>query len=142
MSHVADSAPTGLVTPETYLGAERIDVERYAGFRIVPGMARRYRFPMRFPQNSFSFGGSWNVGPESALALRGARLALHFHAKDVYIVLGGRGTVRALVDGEPARTIRVDAYRLYTVRASPRAADATLELEFSPGVRGYSFTFG
>jgi hypothetical protein len=36
----------------------------------------------------------------------------------------------------------VNAYRLYTVRASQSLADATLELRFSPGVQAYSFTFG
>ena len=50
--------------------------------------------------------------------------------------------MRALVDGKPAGTIHVNAYRLYTVRSSSKLADATLELRFSPGVKGYSFTFG
>jgi len=50
--------------------------------------------------------------------------------------------VQKLIDGKPAGTIKVDSYRLYTVRASHTTADATLELRFSPGVRGYSFTFG
>ena len=60
----------------------------------------------------------------------------------MYVVLGGRGTVQALIDGKPVRTLNVDAQRLYTVRASAETADATLELRFTPGVQGYSFTFG
>ena len=47
-----------------------------------------------------------------------------------------------MIDGKPAGTIKVDAQRLYTVRASPNYEDALLELRFSPGVQGYSFTFG
>ncbi len=82
------------------------------------------------------------VGPQQALAGKGATLRLHFHAKNVYVVLGGRGTVQALVDGKPVRTMKIDAQRLYTVRESTHTADATLELRFSPGVQGYSFTFG
>jgi hypothetical protein len=39
------------------------------------------------------------------------------------------------------RTIHVDAERLYTVW-SGASRQALLELRFSPGVRGYSFTFG
>ena len=50
--------------------------------------------------------------------------------------------MHALVNGRPAKTIRVNAYRLYTVRSSSKVADTTLELRFSPGVEGYSFTFG
>ena len=56
-------------------------------------------------------------------------------------MLGGRGTVRELVDGRPTGMAKVDAYRLYTVR-SGALADGLLELRFSPGVRAYSFTFG
>ncbi len=74
-------------------------------------------------------------------AVRDARLRLHFEARNVYIVMGGRGRVEALVDGKPLRTITVDAQRLYTVRTG-KAADATLELRFTPGVQAYSFTFG
>ena len=57
-------------------------------------------------------------------------------------MLGGKGTVHALIDGTPTRTLNVDAQRLYTVRASNETADATLELRFSAGVEAYSFTFG
>jgi hypothetical protein len=57
-------------------------------------------------------------------------------------VLGGHGTVRALVDGKATRTLNVDSYRLYTVRASHETADGLLELRFTPGVKAYSFTFG
>jgi len=70
------------------------------------------------------------------------RLRLRFHAKNVYIVLGGRGTVRAVINGKPVRTLNVDSYRLYTVRASRKTADALLELRFTPGVQAYSFAFG
>ena len=33
-------------------------------------------------------------------------------------MLGGQGTVQALIDGKPTKTLTVDAERLYTVRAS------------------------
>jgi len=137
---VADATPTELLTPETYLGAERI--ADYSGSRLVPGRFTTYKPAVSLPQNELTYGGSWRVESQQIVAGPGALLRLHFHAKDVYIVLGGHGTVRASVDGRPTRTLRVDAYRLYTVRASSTVADATLELRFSPGVRGYSFTFG
>jgi len=57
--------------------------------------------------------------------------------------MGGHGTVQVLIDGKQTKTLRVDAERLYTVRASnTQAAHALLELRFSPGVQAYSFTFG
>ena len=79
------------------------------------------------------------IDPNTAAEVPGLRL--QFAASDVYIVMGGHGTVRALVNGKPTRTIRVDAQRLYTVR-SAKPTEGLLELRFSPGVQAYSFTFG
>jgi hypothetical protein len=57
-------------------------------------------------------------------------------------VLTGKGSVRVLVDGKPERTVRVTADRLYTLVERPTIGDHLLELQFSPGVAGYAFTFG
>jgi cytochrome c biogenesis protein CcdA/thiol-disulfide isomerase/thioredoxin len=135
-----DLTPTDLATPETYLGTARI--ENYVGSKIRPGRMAAYQPSTTLPQNELTYGGSWKIGSQQIVAGPGAFLRLHFHAEDVYVVLGGRGTVQALVNGKPLKTISVDAYRLYTVRASNTVGDATLELRFSPGVKGYSFTFG
>jgi cytochrome c biogenesis protein CcdA/thiol-disulfide isomerase/thioredoxin len=135
-----DLTPTELATPETYLGTARI--ENYTGSALKPGRMATYQPSVSLPQDELTYGGSWNIGTQQVVAGSGAFLRLHFHAEDVYVVLGGRGTVQALVDGKPVKTIRVNAYRLYTVRAGQNVADATLELRFSPGVKGYSFTFG
>jgi hypothetical protein len=137
---MADATPTGLLTPETYLGYARI--ANYVGTTISPNVESSYKLPADLQQNTLAYGGDWRVGAESIVAGKGAALRLHFHAKNVYIVLGGRGTVRAFVDGKPTTTLKVDAQRLYTVRASSQTADATLELRFSRGVEAYSFTFG
>jgi cytochrome c biogenesis protein CcdA/thiol-disulfide isomerase/thioredoxin len=139
-ARVPDTTPAELMTPETYLGYRRLD--RYDGSKLSPDRMAPYTLPASLPAGEVAYGGRWQVGAESILAGRGATLRLHFQAKDVYVVLGGRGAVRALVDGKPVTTLDVDAYRLYTVRASQTGADATLELRFSPGVRAYSFTFG
>jgi cytochrome c biogenesis protein CcdA/thiol-disulfide isomerase/thioredoxin len=137
---VADATPNELLTPETYLGSARI--ANYTGSQIVPGRLVTYLPTLSLQQDALTYGGAWRVEPEQIVAGRGAFLRLHFHAKNVYVVLGGRGTVRASIDGRPVKTIRVNAYRLYTVRSSNEIADKTLELRFSPGVAGYSFTFG
>jgi hypothetical protein len=38
--------------------------------------------------------------------------------------------------------IDVDSYRLYTLRSSAHSEDGLLQLDFSPGVQAYDFTFG
>ena len=138
--HVADATPNEPQTPETYLGYARI--ANYAGSALQPDRTATYRFAARLPLNELTYAGRWTIGPQTVVAGAGARLRLHFYAEDVYIVLGGRGTVRASIDGKPAGTLHVDPYRLYTVRASHTSTDALLELRFSPGIRAYSFTFG
>ncbi len=140
---VPDLTPTEqLVTPETYLGFERFDPTRYVGSRIVPDRLTTYRLSPRVPQNAVSFGGSWRVQAWQIVAGTNATVALHFHAKDVYVVLGGHGTVRVSSPGQRSHELAVNADKLYTVRSSQTVADQLLELHLSPGVEAYSFTFG
>ncbi len=136
-----DTTPTAAMTPETYLGVARI--ANYVGSDLEPNKMASYSYPVKpLAENLMAYSGRWNVGAQQIVAGPGAALRLHFHAQDVYIVLGGHGTVQALVDGKPTRTLKVDSYRLYTVRASHETADGLLELRFTPGIRAYSFTFG
>jgi hypothetical protein len=107
----------------------------------VPNTFTNYAFPSSLPANTLAYDGSWRVGAQAITAGNHARLRLQFEASNVYIVMGGHGTVRSFIDGKPTGSIRVDAEKLYTVR-SGKPTDALLELRFSPGVQAYSFTFG
>ena len=83
------------------------------------------------------------MGRERIVAGQGARLRLSYHARDVYLVLGGEGKVQVTVDGKATKDVAVDGDRLYTlVSGQGPAADHTLDLSFSPGVEAYAFTFG
>jgi cytochrome c biogenesis protein CcdA/thiol-disulfide isomerase/thioredoxin len=137
--HVADATPSGLLTPESYLGYARLT--NYVGRNPLPDRFAQYSFPASLPVNTLTYDGQWRVGSQSIRAGTNARLRLHFEASNVYIVMGGHGTVETFVDGKRGRTIHVDAQRLYTVRAGD-PVDALLELRFSRGVEAYSFTFG
>ena len=138
--HVADATPSGLLTPETYLGYARLVT--YVGSKVVPGAPARYTFARSILANELSYAGTWRVGSQRIVAGQDARLRLRFSASNVYIVLGGHGTVQALINGKPSSTIKVNAQRLYTVRASKQSISALLELRFTPGIQAYSFTFG
>jgi hypothetical protein len=135
-----DVTPRELLTPETYLGYERL--ARYAGSPVKPGREAAYELPSDLPQNGLAYGGAWRVEGERIVAGRDARLRLHFHARNVYLVLGGRGRVEVLVGGRRTRSVVVDSYRLYTLRAARGVADAVMELRFTRGVEAYAFTFG
>jgi cytochrome c biogenesis protein CcdA/thiol-disulfide isomerase/thioredoxin len=135
-----DTTPTGDITPESYLGYFRI--ERYSGSPLSADVERDYHFPESLPRDHFAYDGKWTVGSERIVAGDGARLRLHFHARQVNLVLGGKGLVAVIVDGRAKGAVRVNGDRLYTLVSTNRITDRTLELAFTPGVQAYAFTFG
>jgi hypothetical protein len=135
-----DLTPGVDLTPETYLGYFRLD--RYSGSKIAADVPHVYSFPHVLPADHLAYAGTWTVESERIVAGPNARLRLHFHADDVYIVLGGHGKVRASVGGKPVGSFDVTADKLYTVLSGKHPRDGVLELAFSPGVNAYSFTFG
>ena len=137
-----DTTPSEATTPETYLGPDRLDHSLYAGSPIVSGKPAQYKLAATVPQDSISYGGQWTLSGQTALAGRGARLELNFHASDVYIVLAGKGRVTTLLDGKPLGAIKVSASKLYTVYGSRLERNGLLQLRFTPGVQAFSFTFG
>jgi cytochrome c biogenesis protein CcdA/thiol-disulfide isomerase/thioredoxin len=137
---VPDMTPSGLATPESYLGYERLD--RYAGSPLHKDRLAGYSFPKLLPQNFLAYSGRWRVEAQRIVAGTDARLRLRYVARHVYLVLGGRGKVEVRVNGASTKTVNVDTYRLYTLRNSIRSEEATLELRFAPGVQAYAFTFG
>ena len=137
---LADESPHGAVTPESYLGYARLD--RNGGDRVVNDKAHAYTFPRGLMANELAFGGVWKIEDERAVAGLSAGLRLQYRARDVFLVLTGKGTIDVLVDGKPERTVRVTADRLYTLVDRPKLGDHLLELRFSPGLAAYAFTFG
>jgi cytochrome c biogenesis protein CcdA/thiol-disulfide isomerase/thioredoxin len=140
----ADTASGEAGTPETYLGWGRLDADTYAGTPVRPDVLARYRFPEReLGLNGLAYEGLWRVESERIVAGEpGARLRLRFRARDVHLVLGGRGEVEVRLDGTRVRRVRVAEDRLYTLLRLPVVRDGLLELRFDRGVEAYAFTFG
>jgi cytochrome c biogenesis protein CcdA/thiol-disulfide isomerase/thioredoxin len=139
---VADATPTEPTTPETYLGYSRLDPTQFAG-RVVPDALSRYGFPDSLGLNRLAYAGRWSVQPARIVAGPGARLRLHFQARDVFLVLAGDGHLSVLVDGKPIRTLTVSGTpRLYTLASFGKLRPGLLELRFAPGLEAYAFTFG
>ena len=135
-----DRTPTELRTPESYLGYARIGA--YAGSPLKADEPARYTFRGALGQDEYAYAGTWTVEGERILAGRDARLRLHFQARSVHVVLGGRGVVHARLNGHALRTVQVTADRLYTLVTQKRAREGLLELRFTPGLSAYAFTFG
>jgi cytochrome c biogenesis protein CcdA/thiol-disulfide isomerase/thioredoxin len=136
-----DARPAIPVTPESYLGWQRLD--RYAGSRILADVPAEYRFPdAPLRAGELAYDGRWRVEGERILSVRDSRLRLRFVARAVHLVLEGRGDVAVLLDGIPLRTVHVTEPRLYTLLRLPRVTDGLLELRFDRGLAAYAFTFG
>ena len=140
MTNVADTTPSGLLTPETYLGYLRLG--NFVGGRIVKDREATYQAPFDLFPNTFAYGGRWTVRGEDARAGLGARIVFRVRGRKVFLVAGGRGSIGVYVNGRNTRTVRVDGDRLYTMAAFPRLGVKLLDLRLSPGLTAYSFTFG
>ena len=137
---VADLTPKESLTPETYLGYQRI-----AGLDtpIEKDRATTYAFPASLPVGYFEIAGVWSVHAEEMTAGAGAKLSYPVTAKDVYLVLAGSGNVTVAVPGSATKTIKVSGVpRLYTLVHRANEFASTVALSFSPGIQAYDFTFG
>jgi cytochrome c biogenesis protein CcdA/thiol-disulfide isomerase/thioredoxin len=136
-------APMQLVTTETYLGSTRFDGERYVGSPVVARRAAHYQVAASVPTDDLSLGGTWTQEPWELTAGAGAELALRYQASDVYLVLGGHGSVQVSVDGVHRATVEVAGVPdLYTLLSSTMHSSGLLTVRLSPGVMAYDFTFG
>jgi hypothetical protein len=70
-----------------------------------------------------------------------ASLRLRYYARDMYLVLGGEGTVEVRENGR-ANTIEVKGAPTLYALASHSPQERVAELRVSPGVSAYAFTFG
>jgi hypothetical protein len=138
---VPDKTPTAETTPESYVGyaEEQYDV----GTTIIHNKAIAYKPPATVPLNNFAFAGTWDDGSQEATAGADASIDLHFEANDVYLVMGGTGSVSVSYNGRPLSTVNVSGVpRLYTLFSGSALQTGQLDLHFSAGVQAYDFTFG
>jgi thiol-disulfide isomerase/thioredoxin len=145
---------------ENYVGYER--TENFAS----PGgtkadLAKIYVAPDQLSRNQWALSGNWTMGREAiALNQPNGRIAYHFHARDLHLVMGpARPTTpvkfRVAIDGQlphAANGVDVDEQgngtvtesRMYQlIRQSKPIVDRQFNIEFlDAGVEVFSFTFG
>jgi cytochrome c biogenesis protein CcdA/thiol-disulfide isomerase/thioredoxin len=138
---VPDLTPTSpFQTPETYLGAARAN--SFAGKpALKPGTAT-YTTPKDVPEDAFSLAGTWAVTDESVTAKKDAVITLNYTADDIYLDVGGTGTITATVQGTTKTYAVSGAPNIYTVLHRNGLGIGTLKVSLSPGLSAYSFTFG
>jgi len=140
-SDVPNLTPTQRLSPESYLGYQEIAYD--VGTRVVDDRPADYHAPLVVPADSFAFNGVWTDHRQEATAGPGAQIDLNFSANDVYLVMGGKGTVSVALNGRHLTTITVQGIpRLYRLVVGTQLQTGQLALTCSPGVEAYDFTFG
>ena len=147
-------------SPETYIGYNR--AEHFASAQLFAQDTRMAYTPQpRLTLNQWALGGTWKVGPESAvLDSAPGKIVFRFHARDLHLVLGPTKNGKAIrfkvtldgtapgddhgSDADAAGAGTVQGHRLYQlIRQKGAVEDRTFEIEFlDPGVQAFAFTFG
>jgi len=142
-TNVPDRTPAVPLTPESYLGYERIN--NIYGLSVAPAInvAQHFSFSSPLPLNFFELSGTWTIENQEITAGPDAALELHFEAQDVYLVLSGQGTLTVSNGGARTRSIAVSGVpRLYTLVSGTTEQESILKITATPGVEAYDFTFG
>jgi cytochrome c biogenesis protein CcdA/thiol-disulfide isomerase/thioredoxin len=138
---VPNLTPTQKLSPESYLGYQQIAYD--VGTHVIDDRPVDYHAPLVVPADTFAFDGVWTDHSQEATAGAGAQIDLHFTANDVYLVIGGQGTVNVSLGGRHLTTLTVRGIpRLYKLLVGTQLQEGQLALACSPGVQAYDFTFG
>jgi cytochrome c biogenesis protein CcdA/thiol-disulfide isomerase/thioredoxin len=138
-TQVPDQTPNATdQTPESYLGSERAD--NYGG--ASGGGTKPFQFPANLGENEWALSGTWTVGGEDLTSGKNAAIELNFTAANVYLDVGGSGTITATVNGKTTSYRVSGAPDIYTVVHLTKQQSGTVKVTLSPGLNAYSFTFG
>ena len=136
-----DTTPQTLLTPETYLAPDKSG--NYGGGGEYKAGSGEFSFPAQLPANKFALRGRWTLDDQGATAdSDDAAIRLNYTAKDVFVVVGGTGTLTMTRGGRTTTTPIGGPPTLHQIVADPAAHGDQLELGVSQGLQVFSFTFG
>lgn len=137
----ADTTPTAGLTPETYFGVGK--VINFGGNERYDQGSATFAYPPALAANSFALSGRWSLDYQGATAdSDNSRIKLNYRAKNVYLVVGGTGSLTVLRDGKSTTLPISGAPTAHQVVAGEQVVDGTLEVVPSQGLQVYSFTYG
>ena len=142
-TEVTDQTPeVGSTTPETFLGSSKD--KNFAGPGDYRPGVNAYAFPKQQPDDTFALRGDWKVDTQSATPQGSAgSVRLTYRASEVRRVVAGTGTLRVQDESGKVREIQVSGTpKSYAVIEPGKFSTGALDVEVSPGLAVYSFTFG
>ncbi|QNJ95614.1 cytochrome c biogenesis protein DipZ [Mycolicibacterium fluoranthenivorans] len=136
-----DTTPRSQLTPETYLSVGK--VVNYGGTGTYDQGTATFDLPARLADDTFALRGPWRLDYQGATAgADGAQIALNYHARNVYLVVGGTGTVEVTTSGGTRRIPVRGPPNMRQIVAGDSAGPGHLDVTLSQGLQAYSFTYG
>jgi thiol-disulfide isomerase/thioredoxin len=134
-------------SPETYFGAER---NEYLGNGVQSKIENQtLTIPTdstTIQSNTLYLGGMWNFQYEYAETVSPVSyIQYNYNAKHVYMVASSKNpvTLKLTLDGQPYKTVVVQADQLYDLVDGTSYGPHTLQIEVDgAGLDAYTFTFG
>lgn len=137
----ADLTPQQQTTPETYFGVGK--VINYAGSGVYDQGSATFSYPPTLPADTFALSGSWSLDYQGATADSDtSTIKLNYHASNVYIVVGGTGTITVTRHGKSTTLPVSGPPTSHQIVVGDHVAPGTLEVRASTGLQMYSFTYG
>ncbi|MDG3013785.1 cytochrome c biogenesis protein DipZ [Speluncibacter jeojiensis] len=140
-TEVRDTTPTVSTTPETYLAVGKV-VNYAGGAPYEPGTAL-FAYPPALPADSFALRGRWTLDHQGATAAGpDSSIELDYHAENVYLVVGGTGTVAVTQNGTTRRIPVSGPPTLHQIVSAGHNARGRLQVTPGEGMQVFSFTYG
>jgi cytochrome c biogenesis protein CcdA/thiol-disulfide isomerase/thioredoxin len=136
-----DTTPRVSLTPESYFGVGKM--VNYAGTGVYDKGQANFAYPPTLPNDSFALQGPWTLDYQGATADSNASsVKLNYHAKNVYVVVGGTGSLTVTRDGKTTTMPVSGPPTSHQIATGADVAPGSLELRFSEGLQAFSFTYG
>jgi cytochrome c biogenesis protein CcdA/thiol-disulfide isomerase/thioredoxin len=136
-----DTTPHDSLTPETYFGVGK--VVNYAGGGVYDRGKANFTFPPALPHDTFALQGPWSLDYQGATADSDtSSIRLDYHAKNVYIVIGGTGDLAVTRDGKTTTLPVSGPPTSREIVTGNDVARGLLDVRSSKGLQVFSFTYG
>ncbi|MCV7409720.1 thiol:disulfide interchange protein [Mycobacterium florentinum] len=137
----ADTTPKTSLTPETYLAPDKATT--YGGEGGYQAGTSGFNFPAQVANDKFALRGRWTLDDQGITAESDdAAIRLNYTAKNVFVVVGGTGTITMTRDGQTTTTQIGGVPTLHEIVSDGAAHRDQLDLQVSKGLQVFSFTFG
>src|SRR5271156_2060870 len=136
-----DTTPKLDLTRETYFGVGK--ASNYAGNGAYDQGSATFAYPPTLPADSFALQGPWALDYQGATAdSDSSSIKLNFHAKSVYIVVGGTGNLTVTRDGKTTTVPVSGPPTSHQIVAANDVARGSVDVRASKGLQVFSFTYG